>query len=243
MVSYVNRVASNVHGLDELIEGGFPKRSAISLVGPEGSGKSLLAQEIMWGLLEQGFYAIYYAVDHSADEIKETMLHYGWDLEKHEKNLRIVDITKEMSPNIEEVRWSKDEDMMKFTADTYSFAKVLREGQQFYTKFLRGKEVLIVFDSLSPFFLVTPADKIFHFIQVMRLVVKMVNGIGIGILHEGLHDEKIESTFRFAADGVIDMRKSDRGHNLKIIKMQGTNYYRASCVVDISDKGINIYKA
>jgi len=70
------RVASNVRGLDDLIEGGFPMRTAISLIGPEGSGKSLLAQEIMWGFLERGFYAIYYAVDHSAIEVKEKMLHY-----------------------------------------------------------------------------------------------------------------------------------------------------------------------
>lgn len=237
------RVASNVRGLDDLIEGGFPMRTAISLIGPEGSGKSLLAQEIMWGFLERGFYAIYYAVDHSANEVKEKMLHYGWDLEKHEENILMVDITKEMAPNIEEVRWSKDEDMMKFTADTYSFAKVLKEGQQYYMKFLKGKEVVVVFDSLSPFFLVTPADKIFHFIQVMRLIMKVANGIGIGILHEGLHDQKIESTFRFVADGVIEMRKSERGHSITIAKMQGTNYYKASCVVDINDKGINIYKA
>lgn len=239
----MDRVATNVLGLDDLIGGGLPKRSAIALIGPEGSGKSLLAQEIVWSFLEQGFSAIYYAVDHSADEVKEKMLHYGWDLGKYEKNLRMVDITKEMAPNIEDVRWSKDEDMMKFTADTYSFAKVLKEGQGYYTKFLRGKEVVVVFDSLSPFFLVTPADKIFHFIQVMRLIMKVTNAIGIGILHEGLHDQKIESTFRFVADGVIEMKKSERGHSIRITKMQGTDYYKAPCSVDVTDKGINIYKA
>jgi KaiC/GvpD/RAD55 family RecA-like ATPase len=238
----MNRVTTNISGLDDIIEGGLPKRSAIALIGPEGSGKSLLAQEIMWSFLEQGFNAIYYAVDNSSDEVKDRMLHYGWDLEKHKNDLRMVDIAKEMAPNIEEVKWTKDEDTMKFTAQTYSFAKVLKEGQEYYMKSLRGKDVIVVFDSLSPFFLVTPADKIFHFIQVMRLVMKMTNGIGIGILHEGLHDEKIESTFRFVADGVIEMRKSERGHSIKITKMQGTNYYKASCTVDINDTGINIYK-
>jgi len=239
----MDRVATNVRGLDDLIEGGFPKRSAIALIGPEGSGKSLLSQEIVWNFLEQGYSAIYYAVDQSADEVRDEMLHYGWDLGKHEKNVRMVDVTEEMAPNIEGVRWSKDEDMMKFTAETYSLAKVLKEGQEYYTKFLRGKEVVVVFDSLSPFFLVTPADKIFHFIQVMRLIMKVANGIGIGILHEGLHDQKIESTFRFVADGIIELKRSERGHSIRIAKMQRTNYYKASCAVDVTDTGINIYKA
>lgn len=238
----MNRVSTKVLGLDDLIGGGLPMRTAISLIGPEGSGKSLLAQQIMWNFLEQGFYAIYYAVDHSVEEVKSNMLHYGWDLQKHEKNLRMVDIANEMVPNIEEMKWSNDETIIKFTTETYSLVKVLNEGQKYYSNFLRGKEVIVVFDSLSPYFLVTPAQKIFHFIQVMRLIMKAVKGIGIGILHEGLHDEKIESTFRFVADGIIEMRKSENRHIIRIAKMKGINYYKAQCAVDINDTGINIYK-
>jgi KaiC/GvpD/RAD55 family RecA-like ATPase len=238
----MNRVSTKVRGLDDLIGGGLPMRTAILLIGPEGSGKSLLAQEIMWSFLEQGFYAIYYAVDHSAEEVKSNMSHYGWDLQKHEKNLRMVDITEEMVPNIEEAKWSNDKTIMKFTAEIYSLAKVLKKLQKYYSKFLRRKKAVVVFDSLSPYFLVTPAQKIFHFIQVMRLIMKSVNGIGIWILHEGLHNEKIESTFRFVADGVIEMRKSEREHIIRIAKMKGINYYKAPCAIDINKTGINIYK-
>jgi len=241
----MDKVATNVGGLDDLIEGGLPNHSAIALIGPEGSGKSMLAQQIMWSFLEQGMSAIYYAVDHSANEVKAKMLYYGWDLEKHEKlkKVRMVDILKETTPNIEEVRWAKDNDLTKFTAATYSLTKVLKEGQQYYMKFLRGKQCLVVIDSLSPFFLVTPPDKIFHFISIMKLVTRVGNGIGIGILHEGLHDQKIVDTFRFVADGVIEMRKSERGHSIRIIKMYGTDCYKAPCSVDVNETGINIYKA
>src|SRR5437879_13320493 len=56
--------------LDKVTGGGFPRPSAIALMGPIGSGKSSLVRELVTNFIRQGCSLLYYCIDDPADIVK-----------------------------------------------------------------------------------------------------------------------------------------------------------------------------
>lgn len=54
-----HRMNSGIHGLDELIEGGFPYPSVILVAGPAGTGKTTLAQKFLFSGADRGEKGLY----------------------------------------------------------------------------------------------------------------------------------------------------------------------------------------
>src|SRR5947199_3443228 len=53
--------------LDKVTGGGFPRPSAIALLGPIGSGKSMLVWVLVTNFIRQGCSRLYYCIDDPAD--------------------------------------------------------------------------------------------------------------------------------------------------------------------------------
>ncbi|NYZ75270.1 AAA family ATPase [Candidatus Micrarchaeota archaeon] len=93
---YVERVPSGVSGLDELIQGGFPRRRSILVSGACGTGKSILAMQFLYkGVLDYGEPGVFVTFDEMPEKLRQDMLNFGWDLTELEKNdlFAIVDAT------------------------------------------------------------------------------------------------------------------------------------------------------
>ena len=58
----INRLATGVPGLDEVLGGGLPEFSFNLIAGPPGSGKTTLAHQIMFALATPERPAIYFTV-------------------------------------------------------------------------------------------------------------------------------------------------------------------------------------
>ena len=55
----IERVNTGVPGLDELVEGGFPKGDTILIAGKAGTGKSILAIQFLYnGVVQYGETAV-----------------------------------------------------------------------------------------------------------------------------------------------------------------------------------------
>jgi len=79
------RVSTGIAALDEMLEGGLFKGSSTLLVGPTGTGKSLLAMQFLVNGLENGEPCIYVGFEENRSQLLRNAAAFGWDLESYEK--------------------------------------------------------------------------------------------------------------------------------------------------------------
>ncbi len=101
--STIDRVKTGIPGLDELIEGGFPRGDTILVAGKAGTGKSILATQFIYkGATEYNEPGVLVTLEEPPHLIKRNMLRFGMDLEKleKEKKISLVDLSpsKEVAP-------------------------------------------------------------------------------------------------------------------------------------------------
>ena len=75
--------------LDDLLGGGLPRPSAVGIIGAVGSGKSSLVRQLAVTMLERDFRVLYYAIDESAEDVRESVATYGIDVGKYESEGRL----------------------------------------------------------------------------------------------------------------------------------------------------------
>jgi KaiC/GvpD/RAD55 family RecA-like ATPase len=86
----MERVSSGVKGLDEILEGGFPKARTILIVGSPGSGKTILAIQFLRAGALKGERSIYVTFDERPEQVKENMSAFSWDLDRLEAEGKIM---------------------------------------------------------------------------------------------------------------------------------------------------------
>jgi circadian clock protein KaiC len=92
----VERVPSGIKGLDQMIDGGFPKNSSIMVRGGTGTGKTILCLQYLFnGAQEQDDAGVFISFAESRRAIHDHGKRFGWDLEKLEKRNKLVIIRYE----------------------------------------------------------------------------------------------------------------------------------------------------
>lgn len=75
------RVKSGIIGLDDLMEGGFPRGFSYAIVGGPGSGKTTFGAQFLYkGASLYGENGIYLTFDEPPYSISNNMRRYGWNL-------------------------------------------------------------------------------------------------------------------------------------------------------------------
>jgi KaiC/GvpD/RAD55 family RecA-like ATPase len=86
----VERVATGIKGFDQLVEGGFPKRSSILITGPPGSGKSIFSMQYLYNGAMNGENGVYVYMDSALDILKIQAKQFGMDFEKLEQEGKVI---------------------------------------------------------------------------------------------------------------------------------------------------------
>lgn len=76
--------------IDGLLIDEYPLPSANVILGPAGTGKSLLCQQIVNAALAKGHYGIYVALDDFPETIRESMSRQGVDVTSYEETGKLV---------------------------------------------------------------------------------------------------------------------------------------------------------
>ena len=85
------RIRSGIHGLDNLIEGGFRDKTVVVVVGSSGTGKTTFTVQYILHGLEQGEQGLYVSLEESPEQIMREAELMGFDLRKHhEKDLFFI---------------------------------------------------------------------------------------------------------------------------------------------------------
>ena len=77
----VERISTGIAGLDDMIEGGFPKASTILVKGPPGSFKTILCLQVLYNNAKRKVPGLYITFNQSISGIKEQAMQFGWNFD------------------------------------------------------------------------------------------------------------------------------------------------------------------
>lgn len=81
----IERIKSYITGLDELIQGGFPKQRTMLVSGSAGSGKTIFGMQYIYHGAKNGEPGVFITVDERPELIRQDMANFGWDVEEMEE--------------------------------------------------------------------------------------------------------------------------------------------------------------
>ena len=238
----MDRVPTGINGLDDLIEGGFPRRRLILVSGACGTGKTIFsAQYIYKGAVEYDEPGILVTLDERPHMIREDMLQFGWDFKKEEERdmIRIID------GSVVKVGLPSDE-VYHMPEGGFDLDKLLVEIIK-SAKEMGAKRVAV--DSLPALGLRYDSE-----IEVRKAILKMSyvlmkSGLTAVVTTEVPEEKGTFSKYgveEFVADGVIILSYLGGGgpsvRTLYIRKMRGTEHSPHIHPMDITrERGITVY--
>jgi KaiC/GvpD/RAD55 family RecA-like ATPase len=227
--------------LDDLLSGGLPRPSAVGLIGAVGSGKSSLVRQLAVNMLEKDFRVLYYAIDESAEDVREGVASYGVNVPKYEEEGRLafIDI---FALGVERLAEAYPvEEPERIVDSTFKFSDLVAQGRSFTLKHLM--------DSLTPFFLMVEAKRVFQFGQVLKYATRFAKAIGVATLHTKVLDESIENAMVNFADVVLELERRktpegiSRGGTLRLVKLGKTQIPSRGYYYEMTPQGIVISTA
>ena len=80
-ISKIDRVRTGISGLDNIIQGGFPKNSITLVSGPPGGGKSIFCFQFLWEGIKNGEKCLFLTLDKKPEGLIEQAKKLGFDFE------------------------------------------------------------------------------------------------------------------------------------------------------------------
>jgi len=229
------RCQTGVQGLDELLEGGFPKGRVILVTGGCGTGKTILAAQFLYyGASLYNEPGVLVTLEQSPSLIKADMKVMGFDLEKleAENKLAIVDASlSEIAFKCEAVGQYTLSASASFSLDT------ILQMIESAAKGIGAKRVVV--DSISALDSLIETRRMHTVSPVGDDARKLMLGINYKLQSMGvtsilisdvLENEKTSKygVEEFVVDGVVSMHYNvtgtDIGRYLIIKKMRGTKH-------------------
>jgi circadian clock protein KaiC len=94
----IRQLRTNVPGLDQILGGGLPEFSFNLIAGAPGSGKTTLAQHIMFGLAGPKCHAIYFTVvgEPPLKMLRYQQQYHFFDLDRVDESIRFVNLSQDL---------------------------------------------------------------------------------------------------------------------------------------------------
>jgi KaiC/GvpD/RAD55 family RecA-like ATPase len=226
-----NRVSTGVEGLDNALEGGFPKNSTIILMGADGTGKESLVNKFVYEGLEEGEESMYVTLDGTPDDVKDDADYYGWDFTEYEERIVFVD----------GYSWQAGGSDEQFALDGLSDLNQMNMTFTDALNALGDESKRVAIHSASTLLLYTDPKSAVKFLQVVGAKSSSSGGCLVITLEEGMHDDKTVNTIKHVADGVIKTKMEGDDKKISVQRMDKTEASRDWMDLEVGDSGeINI---
>ncbi len=240
----VERISSGINGLDPLIEGGFPRKRTVLIVGAAGTGKSIMAtQFLVKSATQKDEPGVLVALEEEPEKIIANMMRFGWDLEALVESdlLRIV---RAIPTRLSKERYILD----RVSTSGYRDFSVENLASLVHDNIQQINATHIVFDPISS--LEFYESDIFRVRQEISVLAKSMESRNMTTLMIA-ESSTGSPTGRFGietfiADGVIVLYYLRKGNRrvraLEILKMRGTNHSPELIPFTIDSKGLRLLK-
>lgn len=220
-----NRVSTGIVGLDEMIEGGFPRGSLILLAGSPGSGKTIASAFFLHhGARDLDENGIYVSFAERREFFLDNMKRFGLDFETLESQgkFRFLDVMTTREESVSSTLGM----VLREVSETNAKRLVVDSFTAMAQAFKRRIDARIILHLIDKLMRQTNCTTL--------LLVELPTGsktLGLGFEE-------------FVADGIILFETIDEKEGIRkravIRKMRGTNHNHNYCNIVISDQGISL---
>ena len=237
---YTTRVRSGIEGLDELIEGGFPKGCSILMSGECGTGKTTFcSQYLYYGAKEYGETGMYISFNERPHELRQEMARFGMDFRPLERAKKLI-LVDGASPR------ARIETGEKFVLipKTDNVVDVIKKAVDYGRRLGVRRMVL---DSLADIGMRLPQDEIRD--QMFRLftILTASGSTNMVTVEKPTGTNKLSpyGIEEFLAHGILVLGYRRQGpilmRTIEIRKMRGTNHDTGLFAFDFAVEGIKMY--
>lgn len=235
----IDRVKTGIPGLDELIEGGFPRGDTILIAGKAGTGKSILATQFIYkGAIDYDEPGVFVTLEEPPHLIKRNMIQFGMDLEKlvTDKKISLVDLSPSKAVTPVTIGEYPSFDLSGLEAIILNHVKKLNAKR-------------VVLDTLSIMAYRFKSRDILReeFFKLTANITKtgctLLLTSEIPAHHLGLGVFDIEA---FLASGVIvlyneKISDTSRSRSIEVLKLRGSKHSSRIHSMRITDEGIRVW--
>ncbi len=79
----IKRVTTGIPGMDDFLEGGFPKGFSVVVTGPPGTGKTTFSMQYLMEGVKNGDRCIFFSFEERAQQLVQHFARFGWDVGKY----------------------------------------------------------------------------------------------------------------------------------------------------------------
>jgi KaiC/GvpD/RAD55 family RecA-like ATPase len=242
-ISGTGRVSSGINGLDELMNGGFPKGNIVLISGTPGTGKTIVCFQFIQAGLKKGEKCLYLTSDQPVKNLlyEANQLKFDFQSDINSGTLKVVYL------NLDKQNLHKDiEELIK--SDKYD--RIVMDSLSPVTELPmwmvnNGKEVIPSSNSMTT--TTIPLDSIqatrLHLRHIMKIIKEENSTTMVTTeIPEGSRDLSRDSVSEFLVDGIIvlGLDTTMGRRKLTIRKMRGTKHALKPMNVEITGQGIKL---
>ncbi|EMA64432.1 KaiC domain-containing protein [Halorubrum lipolyticum] len=227
--SSIERTDIGIAGLDEMILGGVPRRSLLSVIGGAGTGKTTFALQFLNEALESDRKGIYITLEQTRESILSTAEEKGWSFREHadEDRLAVVAIDPiEMANSLASIRNDLTRLIAEFDADRLVLDSVSLLEMMYDHPAKRRSEVFGFTRSLKN-------------AGVTTLLTSEASEENPYASRHGIVEYLTDAVFVLQYIRGSDFRETQLA--VEIQKIRDANHSRQSKPYEITDTGISVY--
>ncbi len=223
----IERVSTGIKGFDQIIQGGFVRKSTIMLSGGAGTGKTIFALQYLYnGITKFNENGIYISFNESKEAIYRHAQLFGWDFQELENENKFVFIKYE--PHEVDTIITEGGGSIKDNIDALNVKRIVIDSLTTYTLLFENqyKESEAILD-------------LFGILKRWGLTSLIIAEVG------ETEWQRTQDRSIFLSDGVIFtyyLRKElSRNRAIEVIKMRDTSHMEKICPFMITNKGIVVF--
>lgn len=227
----LERLATGIMGLDEVLQGGIPRGRTVLISGETGTGKTVLLGEFIYcGISLYRQHGVFVTFEEKPRDIMTNVLGFGRDFSPFVRNnkMAFVDV-------------SVPADLVTEIGTDFDVSPLV-ERIRYAVRKIRAQRVVI--DNINAmFWRFSNKDSVRRVLCLIAEALKMLNVTSLISMETGVRDTLgIEE---FVVDGAIQL-ETHRGQqrlirNLFVKKMRGAAFRSGVVEYDITDQGIIVY--
>jgi len=232
-----DRVDVGIPGMNEILNGGIPRRNIVLLSGGPGTGKSIFGQQFLYAGFTLGEPGVLVTLEEHPVQVRINMDRFGWEPRRYEQEGKFA-IVDAFTSGVGEAA-KRERYVVKDPDDTPTLLDILRQA----VTDLNAERVVI--DSVSTLYMTKPMMAR----STLMLIKKVLAGLGctsflvsqVSVTERGFGGPGVEH----AADGIIRLDLDEIQGELKrsiiVWKMRGTGHSMRRHPFEITSKGIVVY--
>jgi len=237
----VNKIATHIDGLDDMLNGGLPTERSILVLGGPGSVKTYFGlQFLLNGITQSNENGLFISLEESKKHLKEDASGFNWNLEKLEAQEKLTIIDASPIHKTEEL----DLPSLSLGAQTFNM-QTLAETIKSAAKQIDAKRIVI--DAIANLTVQYPYnfERRVAVLQLLNSISKIGSTNVITSESRAINLTRTVSTLEFLCHGVIVFHVYREGTHLvravQIEKMRGMAHDEQIRPYRITNKGIVVY--